>query len=61
MEYFRNCRVLTHALLTPRGCIPVELQGGIIFVKWYLEIMKVVRSLIGYKLLWVDTQYQEEV
>ena len=30
------------------------------FAKWYLEIMKVVRSLVGLRLLGTDTQHQEE-
>ena len=39
----------------------MELQRDIILVKCQLEIMKIVRSLVGYKLLWVDTQHKEEV
>ena len=60
MEYVRNCRVLTHALLAPRGCIPVELQGRARFAKWHLGIMKVVRSHVGCKLVYQYMQYQEE-
>ena len=30
------------------------------FAKWYLEIMKVVRVLVGLRLLGTDTQDQEE-
>ena len=50
-----------HALVVPRGCIPVELQGRERFVNVYLEFMKVVRSLVELTLICEYTQHQEEV
>ena len=61
MEYIKNCRVLTHALFGSRECIPVELQEVIFLVKWHLQIMKFVRSPIGYKLSCPHMQDIEEV
>ena len=44
--------------LLPR--IPWSFMGGMSFAKSYLEIMKVVRVLVGLRLLGKHTQDQEE-